>query len=168
MAKSKQLKLPWQKWSWDDWFTSVDVQSLPRDTQQVWFSMLGRMWNSSERGFLTINGKPMSDAALASLLGFGTDVKEWQRHLKLIEDAGLFSRRESDNAIFSRKILHDEGIREQKAVAGRFGGLVTQRQRSASQVVHDPNDGEVLGYPGEPTEEEKLRANAMALAGVRE
>lgn len=128
--------------------------------------MLGRMWKSSERGFLTINGKPMNDAALAALLGFGADVKEWRRHLKLIEDAGLFSRRESDGAIFSRKILHDEGLRETKAAAGRHGGLATQRQRTAG--VQDPDEPEQLGYPGEPTEEEKLRANALALAGVRE
>jgi len=110
----------------------------------------------------------MSDAALSSLLGFGADLAEWKKHLQLIEDAGLFSRRESDGAIFSRKILHDEGIREQKAVAGRFGGLVTQRQRAASQVVPDTDAGELLGYPGEPTEEEKLRANELAFAGVRE
>jgi len=161
----KRVKLPWQKWHWDEWFTSVDVQSLPRDTRTVWFEMLGRMWKSSERGFLTINGKPMSDTVLASLLGFGSDVEECGKHLKLIEDAGLFSRRESDSAIFSRKILHDEGLREAKATAGRHGGLATQRKAS---TVHETDEPESLGYPGEPTEEEKLRANELALAGVRE
>jgi hypothetical protein len=160
---SKRVKLPWQKWYWDEWFTSVDVQSLPRDTRMVWFEMLGRMWNSSERGFLTINGKPMNDGALSALLGFNTDIEQFKKHLGVIESAGLFSRRESDNAIFSRKMLNDQDLYEKKAAAGRHGGLVTQKQKA---VVLEPDESEALGYPGELTEDEKLRANELALAGA--
>jgi hypothetical protein len=134
----------------------------------VWFEMLGRMWNSSERGYLTINGKPMSDNALAALLGFNTDLTEFKRHLEVIENAGLFSRRESDRAIFSRKMISDQELHEAKASAGRHGGLVTQRQKAGATVVQDPDEPEILGYPGEPTEDEKIRANELAFAGVRE
>lgn len=165
MSNSKRTKWPWQKWYWHEWFTSVDVQSLQRDTRMVWFEMLGRMWNSSERGYLTINGKPMADSALAALLGFNTDLAEFKRHLEVIENAGLFSRREGDRAIFSRKMISDQELHETKVSAGRHGGLVTQRQK-ASPIVRIPDeDPEALGYPGEPTEEEKLRANELAFAG---
>jgi hypothetical protein len=164
MSSHKKQDLPFQKFYWGDWFKSLDVRALPLSTRAVWFEMIGLMWESSERGYLTLNGKPAPDKAIACMLCI--TVEEFQEHLAVIEDAKLFSRRESDGAIFSRKILHDEGLREMKASAGRYGGLATQRHKSA--IVHAADETEKLGYPGEPTEEEKLRANELALAGVRE
>ncbi len=164
MASTKKQDLPFQKFYWGDWFKSLDVRALPLSTRAVWFEMIGLMWQSDDRGHLTVNGKPAPDKVIALMIGI--TVEEYLEHLAVLEDAKLFSRRESDGAIFSRKILHDEEMHKRKAIAGRFGGLVTQRQR-AQAVVQDPDADEPLGYPGEPTEEEKHRANQLALAGAR-
>ena len=100
----------------------MGLQSMPRDTRCVWFEMLGRMWESNERGFLTINGKPMSDFAKANILGFGSNVDEYLHHERILESAGIFSKRESDGAIFCRKILNDLELSKKRAEAGSKGG----------------------------------------------
>ena len=121
----KKHDLPAQPFYWGDWFKAIDVQSLPRDTRCVWFEMLGRMWESNERGYLTINGKPMNDFAKANALGFGSAKDEYLKHEKLLEEYGIFSRRESDGAIFCRKILNDIELSEKRANAGSKGGKKT-------------------------------------------
>lgn len=122
---SKKHDLPSHPFYWGDWFKAMDLQSLPRATRCVWFEMLGRMWESNERGYLTINGKPMSDFAKASALGFGSAVEEYLAHEKVLEDNAIFSRRESDGAIFSRKILNDIDLSEKRAKYGSLGGKKT-------------------------------------------
>lgn len=121
----KKKDLPAQPFYWGDWFKAIDVQSLPRETRCVWFEMIGRMWESNERGYLTINGKPMSDFAKASALGFGSAVSEYLKHEKILEEYGIFSRRESDGAIYSRKILNYMDLSEKRAQAGSKGGKKT-------------------------------------------
>ena len=121
----KKHDLPSMPFYWGDWFKAMDLQSLPRETRCVWFEMLGRMWESNERGYLTINGKPMSDFAKASALGFGSAVDEYLRHERILEEAGIFSRRKSDKAIFSRKVLNDIELSQKRAEAGSKGGKKT-------------------------------------------
>lgn len=123
----KKKDLPAQPFYWGDWFKAIDVQALPRETRCVWFEMIGRMWESNERGYLTMNGKPMSDFAKASALGFGSAVSEYLKHEKILEDYGIFSRRESDGAIYSRKILNYIELSEKRAEAGSKGGKKTWR-----------------------------------------
>lgn len=162
---SKKRKLFWQPWFWSDWFNSLDVQTLPKDTRCVWFEMIGLMWLSDERGYLTRNGKPLSDEQVGLLLR--TPPEEFKEHLSILEGLELFSRRD-DGAIFSRKILRDKDLRDKRSDAGRNGGLATQKQKSV--VIHKADEDEPMGagYPGEPSEEDKLRANELALAGIRE
>lgn len=129
---SKKDDLPAMPFYWGDWFKSPDVQSLPRDVKCLWFEMLGRMWESNERGYLTINGKPMSDIAKANALGFGSNVTEYRKYEKILEDTGLFSRRKSDGAIYSRKILHLCDLRQKRKKAGSKGGSKTQANAKAN------------------------------------
>lgn len=124
----KKKDLPAMPWYWGDWFKAPDVRSLPRETRCVWFEMLGLMWESNERGYLTINSKPMSDFAKANALGFGEEVDKYLAQEKLIEETGLFSRRENDNAIFSRKILKDLELREKRQNSGSQGGKASAKR----------------------------------------
>lgn len=123
---TKKDDLPAMPFYWGEWFKSLDIQSLPRDTRCVWFEMLGRMWDSSERGYLTINGKPLEAGAKASALGFGENIKAYLEYEKKLEDYGIFSRRESDGAIYSRFILKLVEIRKKKQESGSKGGRKTQ------------------------------------------
>lgn len=123
---TKKDDLPSMPFYWGEWFKSLDVQALPRWVRCVWFEMLGRMWDSSERGYLTINGKPLEAGAKASALGFGDATDKYLEAEKILEDYGIFSRRESDQAIYSRFILKLVEIREKKRKAGSKGGIKTQ------------------------------------------
>lgn len=140
---SKKEELPAMPFYWGDWFKSPDVQSLPRETKCVWFEMLGRMWESTERGYLTINLKPMTNFAKARALGFGEDVKLYLKHENILRDLGLFSVR-SDGAIYSRKILHINELREKRRFAGYLGGKQTQSKSQANGQANTENENETV------------------------
>jgi DNA-binding transcriptional regulator YhcF (GntR family) len=70
-------------------------------------------------GYLSINGKPMTDAQLSRMVGVSPAVLN--KSLKELEDAGVFSRDDS-GVIFSRRMVKDEHIRSVRASAGKAGG----------------------------------------------
>lgn len=127
-------------WYWGDWFKAPDVRSLPRETRCVWFEMLGLMWESNERGYLTINGKPMSDFAKASALGFGSDVAAYMKHEDILEDLGIFSNREKDGAIYCRKILKDLELRTKRQQAGSKGGYSNAKRFGKANGIANPEN----------------------------
>lgn len=122
---TKKHDLPAQPFYWGDWFKAMDLQSLPRETRCVWFEMIGRMWESNERGYLTINGKPMSDFAKANSLGFGSCIDDYLKHERILEENGIFSRRKEDGAIYCRKILNDIELSNKRSISGKKGGEKT-------------------------------------------
>lgn len=139
---AKKYDLPAMPFYWGDWFKAMDVQSLPRDTKCVWFEMLGRMWESNERGYLTINGVPMDDFAKARALGFASDLLEYKKHEKILEDYKIFSRRESDGAIYSRFMLNLIEISEKRKKAGSKGGSKTQASAKANGQANSETEYE--------------------------
>ena len=119
----KKHDLPAMPFYWGDWFKAPDVQSLPRDVRCTWFEMLGRMWENRERGYLSINGKKMTDEQLANLLGFcytSDGAKECHRHISILENSSLFSR-DKDGIIYCRRIVEEENLRKMRAKAGKTG-----------------------------------------------
>jgi len=120
-----KLNWPFQQWFWTDWFGDADVQALDHSSRCVWFEMLGRMWESSERGVLLIGGNIPTEKQLARSLGFGSDINSMACAISEIESLGLFSRRE-DGAIFSRRIIREISISEAKSNAGSKGGRSAQ------------------------------------------
>ncbi len=138
----KKDDLPAMPFYWGEWFKAMDVQSLSRETKCVWFEMLGRMWESNDRGFLTINGKPMDDFAKARALGFGSDVASYLLHEKILDDAKIFSRRKDDGAIYSRFILKIVELRKKRQEAGSKGGSKTQANAKANGQAKCENENE--------------------------
>jgi hypothetical protein len=119
--QSKKDDLFYQKWVWTEWFASMDVQTMHPIAQWIWFNMLGLMWLSNERGYLTQNGKPLTLEELALLFRHLT-FAEFEQYFAIIEKKGLFSVRETDGAIYSRKILSDLAKSAKLAEQGRRGG----------------------------------------------
>jgi hypothetical protein len=117
----KKHDLPAMPWYWGDWFKATDIQSLDRATKCTWFEMLGRMWESTERGVLSINGRPMSDNQLANLIGYESDVKTGMEVVNLLLTTGICSRR-TDGAIYNRRMVREEEIRSRNATNGAKGG----------------------------------------------
>ena len=117
---TKKYDLPSQPWYWGDWFKATDVQSLPRDIRCTWFEMIGRMWESKNRGELSINGQPISVEQLSQLLGFGSDVEECKRHIDFLDRFSIFSRKKN-GIIYCRKMVKEEEIRVSRSKAGTKG-----------------------------------------------
>jgi hypothetical protein len=116
----KKHDLPAMPVYWGDWFKALDVQALPRDIRCTWFEMLGRMWESGDRGYFQIAGRAPTDEEGARMLGFGADVLLYQNHIKHLEDCKIFSRN-SKGIIYSRRMIKDEKIRQERALAGSKG-----------------------------------------------
>lgn len=114
----KKHDLPAMPFYFGDWLKCPEVRALDLDVRMVWFEMLGLMWESTERGYLTINGKPVSDSVITKILGILPDVLD--RALRQMEEYGVFSRRD-DGAIYCRRMIKDEAIRQAKSKAGKQG-----------------------------------------------
>lgn len=120
MAKKEDL--PAMPFYWGDWFKDPGVQALPREARCVWFEMLGRMWESSERGVLLINDCVPDENQLAMMLGFNSDKGGVNLVVNLLMKNGICSKRESDDAIFCRRIVKDEENRKKNKDNGKKGG----------------------------------------------
>lgn len=94
------------------------------------------MWESTERGYLTLNGRPYPKEALARCLGFACDLLDVL--LKELDEFAVFSQRD-DGAIFSRRMVRDEEIRKIRAEAGSKGGICSSKKRSKIQPKHQAN-----------------------------
>jgi hypothetical protein len=113
------MKMPAFQFYPADWRKDPGVQALSRHDRSVWFDMLCIMHESDERGVLLLNGKPMPETALASMLGL--DNKTFNQTLAVILSYGVASRRESDGAIYSRRMVKDQGLRQTRADGGKRG-----------------------------------------------
>jgi hypothetical protein len=136
---SKLPKLPAIQFYSGDWRKDLGVQSLSLHDRAVWFEMLLLMHESEERGFLVLNGKPIKDEVLARLIGL--DKQILTTALTNIEDAGVSSRRE-DGAIFNRRMVKDEKLRQVRTEAGKLGGnpaLVKQKETSGDKQIPTPS-----------------------------
>jgi len=135
---AKKHDLPSQPWYWGDWFKAMDVQALPRDIRCTWFEMIGRMWESKNRGELSINNRGLSIEQLAQLLGFGGDVEECKRHLDYLEEFSIFSRKKN-GVIFCRKMVKDEKIRVSRSSAGTKG-MKSRYNKSDNKTLTNTED----------------------------
>jgi hypothetical protein len=113
--------------------------------------MIGLMWTSEEPGFLVRNGKPLTKEKLSRTIHKFTREK-FEAAFQAIEDEKLFSIRETDGAIYSRKMVRDLEIHERQAELGRKGAKATW--------------GDKAKVNAEPTPEEiaKVLAKAKAMA----
>ena len=81
--------------------------------------MLCLMHEARPHGSLLVNGKPVTAARLANLVGGG--VAEVEGFLAELEEAGVFSR-DADGALYSRRMRRDEERAAVNRVNGRAGG----------------------------------------------
>jgi hypothetical protein len=113
-------KLPAFQFYPGDWRKDVGVQSLNYFDRGVWHEMLCLMHESERRGVLTLNGQAMSDDSLGRLLGL--DKQTLTTTLNTLLTSGVASREAQTGAIFCRRMVRDEKLREVRAAAGKLGG----------------------------------------------
>jgi len=140
-----------------DWKKDPAIQVLTREYQMIWLDMLFLMWESSERGYLTINNRPMTDEMLQGALKLSPE--KLQFCLTYFgEQLGLYSRRE-DGAIYSRKIVKILALSKTRKNAGSMGGnplLVNQNKKF----------GYGVGYPNAENEIENESEDIVVEKGV--
>ncbi len=95
----------------------------------LWLDLLCLMFECDRRGYLQINGKPMSLEQIARSTGCSTD--EASRCLQELDDSGVFSRSEH-GSIYSRRLVRDDQTRAARVAAGAIGGSKTQAKRKAT------------------------------------
>ena len=124
----KKYDLPAMPFYIGDWKKDPALSMLSREEKMIWLEMIFLMWESSERGYLTIKGKPYTIEMLSASLNL--DNQRLNTMLTKFEELDIYSRRETDNAIYSRKIINIIEISEKRKNAGKRGGnpvLVNQR-----------------------------------------
>lgn len=128
MLKKKD-DLPYFPFYIGDWRKATDIQALSREARYVWFDMLCYMWESTERGYLTINGNPIPVESLARMLGLSEILLE--QNIQQILRGGVASLRKSDGAIYSRRMIRDQELRVKRQKAGSIGGKKSAKLRKS-------------------------------------
>lgn len=102
-----------------DWRKDTALQSCSLSARGLWIELLCAMHECNPYGILSINDSPMPTSKIARLVG--ESPAKVKRLLEELETAGVCSRNAS-GAIYSRRMVHDEHIREVRAAAGKKGG----------------------------------------------
>lgn len=102
-----------------DWRKDPALSACSLAARGLWIELMCVAHEGDNYGHLSINGKPMTPAQVARMVGESPAVAA--KLLKEIEDAGVFSRDEQ-GCIFSRRMVKDEHVRNVRADAGRLGG----------------------------------------------
>ena len=129
----KKDDLPAMPFYVGDWLKAPDIQCLSYDLKGLWFEMLCYMWESKERGVLLYSFEELS-----RLLRLPEDLLK--QKLKQIESKGIYSVRYNDGAIYCRRMVRDQEIREIRTIAGQKGG----RRSFASRFAQANNQAKCV------------------------
>lgn len=117
---NKKKDLPAMPFYVGDWLKCPEVRSLSPDFRGLWFDLLCYMWESRERGVMVKpNGNIYSDIEIIRMVGL--DNQNSGTWLTILLENGVCQRRE-DGAIYSRRMVKDETLRQIRTVSGSKGG----------------------------------------------
>lgn len=133
----KKNDLPAMPFYVGDWAKAPDVRSCTLAEKGLWFEMICLMWESPERGvLLSGNGRVFLPEEIARIIGENPILVK--QTIDSLEEKGLFSRRKEDNAIYCRRMVKDEKIRQIRRKVGKMGGnpnLVKQEVKQRSNQI---------------------------------
>ena len=134
MAKKKKCSMPFDT---EHWLCNPVLKALPLDVKGLWIDMLCYMWESAERGVMVKpTGEIYTHEEILRLLGKESSVGE--KWLDMLIEIGLCGVRD-DGAVFSRRIVRCESIREKRREAGKKGGNAT-KSKMFNQTPQKPDD----------------------------
>lgn len=115
----KQLtKQPWIKFYPSDWRADPALRVCSLAARGLWFEMLCLMHEAQPYGYLVVNGRPVTDRQLASLVG--CDLGEISGLLDELRSAGVFD--EEGGIIVSRRMVRDQAKALRDQDNGKNGG----------------------------------------------
>ena len=139
------MKLPAIQFYPGDWHKDQGVQALDLLQRGAWFELLLMMHDSDERGVLLVNGAPMPDAVIARRLGL--DNQSANQILTTLLTYGVASRREADGALFCRRMVKDERLRQVRTESGKKGGNPRLLNQTANQTPKQTPTTGVMQIP---------------------
>ena len=152
-------RLPAMQFYPADWQSDPGIRALGFFDRGVWFEMLCVMHFSSERGVLLLNGRAMTDDEIARSLGL--DKQILTTTLTTLVTSGVASRRESDGAIMSRRMVRDEHIRQERIKAGKSGGnpnLLKQNPTTGDKQIPTPSSSATYSSTSTNNRKESIEA----------
>lgn len=147
------MSRPWMKFYPSDWRADPALRMCSLAARGLWMEMLCIMHEAQPRGFLLVNGHPVSDRQLASLCGISA--REVAGCLIELEAAGVFSRDDAQT-IYSRRMQRDELKAERDKHNGKAGGNPKLR----AGVNHELK-AQIPDTRSQNPEEERKRAIAL-------
>lgn len=101
-----------------DWRKDLELQSCSIAARGLWHEMMCVMHEAEPYGYLVLNGRPMTDAQAATACR--VTPQQYRSLLSELKEAGVPGVSE-EGAIFSRRMVRDESIREARAAGGEAG-----------------------------------------------
>jgi hypothetical protein len=101
-----------------DWRKDAALQSCSIAAQGLWINVLCIAHECEPYGHLIINGKPMNSGQIGRLAGLSG--KDCDKLLDELQEAGVMDKT-PDSAIFSRRMVRDEDLRNRRAAGGVEG-----------------------------------------------
>jgi hypothetical protein len=146
-----------------DWRKDPGVQSLSFHDRGVWFELLLLMHESERRGVLLLNGQPMPEEAISRVLGL--DKQILTTTLTTLLTYGVASVEAETGALYSRRMVRDEEIRNLRAEAGKKGGNPSLLNHAANQklttvVKQKPTPSSSSSSSSSSSEDTALRARS--------
>ena len=157
------MKQPWLKFYPSDWRADPALRMCSLAARGLWIEMLCLMHEARPFGFLLVNGRPVTAAQLANLVGGG--VAEVEGFLAELEEAGVFSR-DADGALYSRRMRRDEERAAANRVNGRAGGNPLLKA-GVNPTVNPPVKAGVKAQKPESRIQTPVPENSAAATGAR-
>lgn len=102
-----------------DWLRDTALRTCSVGARGLWIDMICFMHEGTPYGHLKVNDKVILSDNLARMVGETIDTVEG--YLRELSDAGVFEY-DDDGAIFSRRMVKDEKVRNARADGGKKGG----------------------------------------------
>lgn len=116
-----------------DWL-SDNIAGCSLAAQGLWLRMMLVMHSAERRGYLAMNGGPMSDDFVSRRCG--CEAEAYRSLLAELFDAGIPSRT-SDGIIYNRRMVRDEIKRANYSVGNKGKGIV--RAQTEAQIPNKPS-----------------------------
>lgn len=101
-----------------DWLRDTALRSCSTGARGLWIDMICFMHEGTPYGYLKVSDKVILPSNLARMVGETLEVVEGWLHE--LEEAGVY---DVDNgAIYSRRMIRDEELRQKRAEGGKLGG----------------------------------------------
>lgn len=146
-----------------DWRKDPALAPCSLAARGLWIEMMCIAHESDSYGTLSVNGKALTAAQLARMVGESPRLVD--KLLAELEEAGVFSRNEN-GAIFSRRMVKDEAIRNVRAEAGRQGGNPNLVKPKVGDLVKQKDKQTAKQNPTPSSSSSSSSSDAVPKAGV--